>query len=164
MAQVMKYHEHPTSYNWSSMPPINGTTTTANFILDIHNAIRNSDIGEPYYNCYGTWVSTSVRIDEVLEDEFGYSSSATSSSYNIQTLEDNLDNDMPVILSGFTRDGGHMWVCDGYRLTQNRRKSSLSFHMNWGWGGNYDGYYSYNNFNPNGNRYFQIEMIHGITP
>ncbi|MCP4552643.1 MAG: hypothetical protein GY834_11500, partial [Bacteroidetes bacterium] len=163
MAQVMKFHEYPTSYNWSSMPASIGTTTTANLILDIHAAIGNVYPGNPYFDCYGTWTNT-AEMDVVLENEFGYSSSATSSSYNIQTLEDNLDNGMPVILSGFSRYGGHMWVCDGYKLTQGRRKSFPSFHMNWGWGSTYDAYYAYNNFNPGGDKYHRIEMIHEIKP
>lgn len=40
MAQVMRYYQYPSNYNWSSMPLNDATTTTANFIKDIHNAIN----------------------------------------------------------------------------------------------------------------------------
>lgn len=35
MAQVMKYHTYPASYNWSGMPDTYGTTATATLMRDI---------------------------------------------------------------------------------------------------------------------------------
>ena len=39
-------------------------------------------------------------------------------------------------------NGGHTWVVDGYN-------TSDQFHMNWGWSGYADGYFSVTNLNPN---------------
>jgi len=41
----------------------------------------------------------------------------------------------PVILRGTAPVGGHAFVCDGYSSATGK------FHINWGWGGSYDGYY-----------------------
>lgn len=49
----------------------------------------------------------------------------------------------PVYMGGYTGDYsvGHAFVCDGY--DGNRR-----YHINWGWGGNSDGYYLLTNLTP----------------
>ena len=55
---------------------------------------------------------------------------------------------------------GHSWVCDGY-------DASNFFHMNWGWGGYDNGYFSINNLqttNGNFNPSDQHEAIIGIQP
>ena len=41
----------------------------------------------------------------------------------------------PVLYTGNTESGGHAFVCDGY-------DESGLFHINWGWGGSGDGYFS----------------------
>ena len=74
MAQVMKYYQYPTNYNWASMPLTYGTTTTANFIKDIHDAIRNVYSGQPTYDCNGTYVSNSADMGNVLKTKFNYTS------------------------------------------------------------------------------------------
>lgn len=172
MAQVMKYHQYPTSYNWSLMPSTYGTTTTANFIADIHDAIGTVYPGQPSYACGATGVSTSADIGNVLKTQFNYSS-AVSTNYNYSTVRSNLNYNKPVILSG--NDGGpvgHMWVCDGYRQTSFYFADCTGgtfyplFHMNWGWeNAAYNGYFAYNNFNP-GNFNFNTDkkMIYNITP
>jgi len=50
-----------------------------------------------------------------------------------------IDLGQPVIYTG----GGHAFVIDGY-------DSNGLFHVNWGWGGVYDGYYTLNNLRPGG--------------
>ena len=50
-----------------------------------------------------------------------------------------IDLGQPVIYSG----GGHSFVIDGY-------DSTGLFHVNWGWGGLYDGYYALNQLRPSG--------------
>ncbi|WP_089080115.1 C10 family peptidase [Flavobacterium branchiophilum] len=43
---------------------------------------------------------------------------------------------------------GHAWVCDGYVHWSDCSVSMLALYMNWGWSGNYNGLYAFNNFNP----------------
>ena len=71
---------------------------------------------------------------------------------------------------------GHAWVCDGANewwtciRAENEYEnditfSYLQFHMNWGWGGSYDGWFSYGNFNPTGHQYSEnLKMIYQIKP
>ncbi|MBR5984435.1 MAG: C10 family peptidase [Bacteroidales bacterium] len=60
-------------------------------------------------------------------------------------LIEDLDMHRPLIYSGHPSSGaGHAWVCDGYR-TNN--EGTTEFHMNWGWGGSNDGYYTIDNLN-----------------
>lgn len=105
--------------------------------------------------------------------------SATHTQYNYLDVVGNLNVGQPVMLGGFrdrtnrflglyyTFDGGHAWVCDDYQQTNYVGYSFLMFHMNWGWherftisgngsGGDYNGWYQYNNWNiPGLNRNYQ---------
>ena len=135
----MRYYQYPTGYNWSNMPTDNATYSTAQFIKDIHNAlIRNS---------------------------FSYSS-AGQNFYNSTTVKINLRANKPVILSG----GGHAWIADGFKngkvcLEGGGTAWYLLLHMNWGWEGDYNGWYYYNNFNPNGNNFnSDVQMVFNINP
>jgi len=112
----MKFYEYPKNYNWSSMHLTYATTTTANFIKDIHNAIGVLFPGNPLYQCNATGVSSSANMGTVLKNQFGYSS-ANWSNYDYNTVKNNLNYNRPVILSGDNGTVGHMWVCDGYRQT-----------------------------------------------
>jgi len=176
MAQVMKYHQHPTSYNWTSMPLTYGTTTTANFIEDIHDAIdivfSDEENTWPHYTCTGTGVSSNDNMGTVLKTQFNYSF-ANESGYNYNTVKTEVGNNRPVILAG--NDGGptgHMWVCDGYRQTTYGFADCTGgsyypfFHMNWGWENtDPNGWFAYNDFTPlsynfNSNK----RMIYNIKP
>ena len=46
-----------------------------------------------------------------------------------------IDNRRPIEYSGFSDEGGHAFVLDGYN-------QSNQYHFNWGWGGYADGFYS----------------------
>ncbi|RZJ49425.1 MAG: hypothetical protein EOO44_18285 [Flavobacterium sp.] len=172
MAQVMKYYQYPSTYNWSAMPKDYATSTTANFILDIHNAINNVSPGEPSYSCNGTGVSMSTDLSLVLKNKFKYAS-AQKANYNYQVLKAELDAGRPVILEGFNKNtlAGHMWVCDGHYIMTSffedcRSVTSYCLSMNWGWrNGENNGFYSYNNFNPGGTNYNEgVKMTYNIKP
>ncbi len=161
MAQVMRYYERPTNYNWSLMSLTTGTTTTANFIKDIHDAIWIEDSNYPIYNCNReTGVSASVVVD-VLKNQFNYTY-ASLANFNSDIIESQLLRNRPVIIAG--QNGatglGHMWVCDGFSQTTyyfdncSGVVESPFFHMNWGyWNGTYNGYYLSTNLNPGNANY-----------
>ena len=72
---------------------------------------------------------------------FGYNPGASSlerDQFGDSEWEAMLYNDLseghPVLYTGSAQDGGHAFVLDGY-------KDGL-YHVNWGWGGYYDGYFS----------------------
>jgi hypothetical protein len=53
---------------------------------------------------------------------------------------------------------GHAFVIDGY-------DSNGLYHVNWGWGGSYDGYFQLNNLNPGSRTYnMNQQLIIGISP
>ncbi|WP_242085480.1 C10 family peptidase [Aestuariivivens sediminis] len=187
IAQVMKFYNHPISYNWSDMANSFGTTTTAAFIKDIHDAItvnfQGVEVSAINYDCDGTGVSTDYDTASIFTDHFGYSS-AIRSNYDHETVKQQLRWNRPVILSGGKDEGwwifhnyahGHMWVCDGFRRNKicmfddygNLIGSIgyLYFHMNWGWGGDENGWYAFNNFNPGDSSYnYEVKMIYNINP
>jgi len=174
MAQVMKYFEHPTTYNWSNMPANYGTTTTANFINDIHNEISTMYDGVPNplsYYCNSTGVSSGANMGSVLRHDFNYTS-ADWSNYYYPTVVNNIDNGKPVILSGSNSSSGHMWVCDGYKDIDYYFEDCtgigyLYLHMNWSWNTaytNYNGWFAFNNFNPINSYNSNKKMIYNITP
>lgn len=171
MGQVMRYYEYPNNYNWSAMPltSFGATTTTANFIADIHTAISNAYNGQPVYDCNGTGVLSSANMGNVLKTKFNYTS-ADKGNYNRFIVKSNITKHRPVILSGNNGSEGHMWICDGYQETilhfeDCTATGYLHFHMNWGWGGDNDGWYSFDNFNPNSTQYNNNKkMIYNIIP
>lgn len=79
----------------------------------------------------------------------------------LNLIETDINAGRPVQYAGQDpSQGGHTWVCDGYDASNN-------LHMNWGWGGSDDGFFSINNlattnggFNPS--TYHQILV--GIEP
>jgi Spi protease inhibitor/Peptidase C10 family len=169
MAMVMRTHEYPTNYSWSSMPFGYATSTTANFIEDLHDAIHNEDDDYPDYTCEeGTFVSTAV-VDDVFEDHFNYTNSSTA-VYNYNTVITNIDYDRPVILVGSGGGECHAWVCTGFRYYNYYDDdcgmvSHLHFYMNWGWNGDYNGWFAYDNWNPGDDTFNDDKlMIYNIIP
>lgn len=53
-----------------------------------------------------------------------------------------LHQSRPCLLIGSGSQGGHFFLCDGYNPATDL------FHMNWGWGGNYDGWFAMSALNP----------------
>lgn len=83
-----------------------------------------------------------------------------SESAWVSLIENELNNKRPVQYEGTDSiNGGHSWVCDGYNI-------SGEFHMNWGWSGQDDGYYSPTNLNPDGYNFSEEDVgaIIGIEP
>lgn len=65
----------------------------------------------------------------------------------IGLLQSNLDQNYPIIYSGYTDDwAGHAFICDGY-------DDNNLFHFNWGWGGSGNGYFNINNLNSGNGTY-----------
>lgn len=176
MAQVMKYYQKPATYNWANMPTNYGTSTTAQLMVDLGSAVSMS------YSCDGSGAS-SDQIASSFRDDFHYSNAA-SSSYDYQTVVNQIIARKPVIITGGRKKNdisfnmytdGHAWVCDGYQRSSYYSYDEtrggcngvtiLQLHMNWGWSGSYDGWYSFNNFNPADRTYnYDTKMHYNITP
>lgn len=163
MGQIMYYHKYPATYNWT------GTSDMPRLIKDIGDAVNMS------YACGGS--GTTRNGSDEFKSNFGYSSSVCYLRYegtsNYEKVFDELRNNRPVLFGGYKKEyilgipyrgDGHAWVCDGFRRWADLCYSGHLFHMNWGWGGLYDGYYGA--FNPTSGRSYNYksDVIIGIKP
>jgi hypothetical protein len=153
MGQVMRFHEFPNGYNWTAMPLNIGSLPTSNLLRDIGDAVNMQ------YGCAGSGAYMSDVAPAFLND-FGYTS-ATLADYNYQVVKQQIGWNRPVVLAG----GTHAWVCDGYRTYTTCSTGSLFLHMNWGWGGQFDGYFAYGDWSPGTNNYnTNKKMVYNIVP
>lgn len=104
---------------------------------------------------YSNWFMSCAFIGQIpnaLQNYFGYSSQtryASGIAYNWEAWDNLLYNELaqgrPFIMGGdLALNGnrnGHAFVCDGY-------DGNYCYHVNWGWGGNKDGYFLLNSMNP----------------
>lgn len=95
--------------------------------------------------------STIPKATIAFRDYWGYESAQVlyrSASPSIDSWEyliyQELTAGRPVYYSGSSDKGGHAFVCDGY-------DTNGLFHINWGWGGNDDGYFALSVLNPYNN-------------
>ena len=163
------WNDYSTTWHIDELPPV--TFDWAN-MLD-HYLVKNEETGKK--EVVGTEaqqdaVATLMRYcaqsmkTEVTPDEsgtkeshmlkalisyFGYASTARYVShfvFSIDEWEDLIYSELaakrPVAYGGHSSNvGGHAFICDGY-------DAAGLFHFNWGWEGNYDGYFSLNVLNP----------------
>jgi len=176
MAQIMKFwnfpaqgsgnhsYNHPkygtlsanfggTTYNWTSMPNTLTSANSAVATLMYHCGVSvDMNYGVGSQGGSGAYVISSKSpvthcAEYAYKTYFGYATSLqgleranyTASAW-MALLKADLDAGRPMQYAGFGQ-GGHTWVCDGY--DNNDR-----FHMNWGWGGMYDGYFLLTSLNP----------------
>ncbi len=86
----------------------------------------------------------SENVPQALK-HFGYTNSYYKSKSPNTTLWDSLlkndiNNSLPVYYSGSNSEGGHAFICDGYR-------DNGTYHFNFGWSGYGDGYYTVSDAN-----------------
>lgn len=166
MAQIMHYHKHPSMGNGSQTESNSFGTYTVNYenaVYDFANmpntiasGSTNTEIPKLMYHAgisvdmdYGLSSSSASSSDvpDALATRFGYNNNGMidESDYSYADWKDylksKLDNNLPLYFRGSGPDGGHAWVCDGYN-------ASNYFHMNWGWSGSSNGYFSVGNLNP----------------
>lgn len=179
-----KFHQKPSSYNWSAMLDNTPTSATAILMRDAGTSVNMN------YGCDGSSAKTADAATAFINN-FGYTS-AQFSDYNYNTVVSEIKANRPVILSGGNSGwwifgnytDGHAWVCDGLMEVKNYKcaklytpmspnpilikqqtSTYLFLHMNWGWSGAFDGYFGYNNFNPSSFTFnYKPEMITNIKP
>lgn len=181
LAQIMKYYKSPSIYNWNSMPDVYTTETTSHFLLEIGENVKIN------YDCDGSSASNDNALS-ALKNNYGYVT-AKLADYNYNIVRNEVLNaKRPAILSGGSKGflevykNGHSWICDGvevmgsYRCVYDeelkdyytlRIAEYLSLHMNWGWGGKNNGWYSFSDFHPTGNEHsynYKTKMITSLIP
>jgi len=171
MAQVMKYWNYPehgigwhsythpvygelsadfqsTTYDWDNMlNSYNGSSTYAQR-LAVATLMYHCGVAVDMNYSPNSSGAGSEIVAEALKTYFNYSSDAVfhdRSEYQdniwINMLKADLNLNRPVWYCGMGSGGGHAFVLDGYN-------NSNYFHINWGWGGYCDEYYTINNLNP----------------
>ena len=178
MAQVMNYHQWPkkackavpaydvgfapnidhydelpaTTFDWDNMiPSYEKSSSTAAQQDAVATLMRYC--GQSVQMLYGTVVSSTDGglIADALKLYFDYNPDlyyANRTYYGIDEWEDLIYQELaanrPVPYCGQTDQGGHSFVCDGY-------DGNGLFHINWGWNGDADGYFSLSLLNPKRN-------------
>ena len=166
VAQVMYYHKWPAQgkgqesykvtfdntvrsadftkshYDWDNMLPDynrrNVTTKQEDAV-----ALLMNDVGIATNMQYTDRASStqSYMAERALRNYFDYDASMVTRANEgvdnfIEIVKKELRNGFPLYISGDSRSGGgHAWVCDGFD------KEDM-FHMNFGWNGQANGYYS----------------------
>lgn len=183
MAQIMRYWSFPvtgvgshsyncppygtqtadfgaTTYNWSAMP---NNVTSAN--AAVATISRHAGVAVDMQYAPDGSGAYSTDVPNALINYFRYASSTqyrNKGSYTPSVWEammkGEIDNARPVYYSGSsTGSGGHAWVLDGY--------SGSNFHVNWGWNGYYNGYFSLTALNPGTDNFSSGQAaVIGIAP
>lgn len=176
LAQIMKFHNWPDkpskSFTWSNnVTGKNEYVNTSMHKYDWGNMIDSyrssyttteadavallmSDVGKSMNSSYalGGTGATPHAAAQVLVNIFKYSPDVIYAEREVYTNEEymelirtNLEARQPVMYAGHGQNysSGHAFVCDG--INENNL-----LHINWGWGGSYDGYFDITNMAPGG--------------
>lgn len=162
MAQIMKYYDFPekgflshtydppyydtqmvnfgeSTYNWSLME----NSANSGSYIDIASLIYHSGVSvDMDYRLTGSGASYEA-VKWALPTYFNYDPLNINVVFKAdytelewkEMLKTELHSLRPVLYGGDSDNGGHAWVCDGWRWSNDM------FHMNWGWSGNYDGWF-----------------------
>jgi len=156
-----------TTYEWGAMPNSISTSNSAiatlmydcGVAVDMSYGVAATGGSAAYVVSTGSGVTHGGGNQKCAQNAFvnyfGYDADSikgvTRSNYTdaqwINMLQTELSNKRPVVYSGFdSANEGHCFVFDGYNSTHNL------FHVNWGWSGVYNGFFSINALNPGGGR------------
>lgn len=173
--QILKFYSFPVTGNGSHC---NSTAPThcVDFSAQSYNysvmpaalSAHNSEVAKLLYHAgisldmsWSGSVSLSGASQMALKKYYNYSLSIRGLLKALYTntewenkVRSELDAGRPVFASG----GGHFYIIDGYQL------SPLRFHVNFGWGGLYDGMYNIHSIIAGGNDYTPGNLIVGIQP
>ena len=164
----------PNGYNWGAMNLSGSTNETAKLMRDAGTNV-DMQYGCSGSGAY-LYHSSKLNARDALRNHFGFTEgfykAGTSCSYYTDYFNDvinSLENGRPVILEGYASanytfgyltslSDGHAWICDGYKSVYNPQSyynyqtdrwvgsTTYFVHMNWGWGGSNDGWFSTTSF------------------
>lgn len=159
MAQIIYYYRYPESGHSSHT---NHNSNYGNFYVNFAQqhynydamadalAHYNNEVAKLIFHC-GTAVDMGYGADGSgayshdvpnamstyfkynLDSEYTNKHNYSDSTWHLM-LKSDLDELRPVYYSGYSEEGGHAFVCDGYN-------SDDYFHFNFGWGGSGNGYF-----------------------
>ena len=156
-------------YDWDNMPLTDGETAgwADDQIREVSQLIYDCGVSVTmdYSERYGS-SAYEGDVPEAMIGNFSYSDdiqylyrSAYSLNEWFTVMRNEIDAERLILYCGSSDTGGHAFVCDGYDAQDSR------LHINWGWGGVADGYYTLD-LKIDDYNYFPIEQtaIIGIVP
>ncbi|MGX8712404.1 MAG: C10 family peptidase [bacterium] len=185
-AQVMRYWGHPaqgrgshsystpygtlsadfaaTPYQWDSMPNVLTATLSPaeiNAVAQLCHQVGvavEMDYSTSGSNAFVGFIGDIFQwtAERALKTFFRYNPTLYAAFRNRHSGDEwdslcrsQLAGGMPLIYAGFGPMGGHAYIVDGY--------DSLGFfHVNWGWGGFYDGYFTLDSLDTGGGYSFSL--------
>lgn len=178
MAQVINYHRWPqgntnsvNAYSTETrhifMPQLEPTQFQWDNMTDDQIARLMLFCGQSVQMDYGPDNSGANPYLEAnaLIDVFGYSHTAHLIQHDVYTndewdavIYEELANQRPVIYNGYGNGGGHTFIVEGY--------DDGRFYINWGWSGNWNGYFLLNGLEPGDGTSYNANQtaVIGIQP
>ncbi|MDY0344101.1 MAG: C10 family peptidase [Lentimicrobium sp.] len=186
MAVIMKYHQWPVNgigYHTYTHPTYGEQTADFSSVTYDYAAMpnkvtsANAAVATLMYHC-GVSVNMNYAADGsgafsedvpfAMINYFNYAPSTemkAKDNYPVMAdwyalLRTELDASRPLYYAGSSSaSGGHAWICDGYRLSDDK------FHFDWGWSGSANGYFAIGGLNPAGNNFNDNNrVIVGVVP
>lgn len=161
MASIMYYYRYPvrgfgshTNHTYYGDFTVDFSQQTYNYeAMCDHLDFYNNEVAKLIFHC-ATAVDMSYsasgsgayseNVPGAMVQHFGYDEACNfqwkwdyQDSYWKQMLQNELNDGRPIYYSGYTDEGGHAFVCDGYN-------SDDFFHFNFGWSGSGNGYFALN--------------------
>lgn len=150
--------DYDTLYQWNLMPDALSWASSQEEIhavaqLMYHVGVSvemNYTVGGSgaYVIAYSQYGLNYPSTERALREHFGYNpmlEGRVKEMYTDDSWSSMVRNEIvhgrPVLYSGADSESGHAFVLDGY-------DSTGMFHLNWGWGGYYDGYYTIDSLSP----------------
>ena len=159
------------TYDWNNMldsyAAYNNTTTVDTHTQAVAKLMK--DCGVASRMNYGVMESGATLIDAeyALKNYFSYSNS-TKYYYRgeygkddwLNIIYNELDNGRPILYGGALDDNG----TDGHAFVLNGYDSSGNIYINWGWDGNFDGYFDIDLLNPSTHQFNNAQGMLVIIP
>lgn len=158
VGQLMRFYMRPSNIEWEKMPSSGATSTLTEFLKKLRTELKVDAEGGSYIN----------DAERVLKS-YGYNVSKMDHNEN-KAYSQLYNNKKPIYSQGDSGKAAHAWVTDGaqvksitiryvlYRLSDtaypefeyvaaenadpfDKYGDACYYHMNWGWGGNRDGWF-----------------------
>lgn len=145
-----------THYNWNNMPLIVSPATAQEKVNEVSRLMFHYGVGaDMSYSPSGSGAYSNplggiyrASSETALKEYFQYNPElhvAYKDSYTDTEWDSIILAEMvagrPVLYDGYGKSGGHAFIVDGY-------DGYGMFHLNWGWGGNGDGYFTLDSLAP----------------
>lgn len=152
-----------TSFDYSNLPTgkpkttaeINAVATLMEYVSKAIKSDFRTDSTGAWPSVFTPLLRKRLRLGDVRQ----VTASSLGQEGFAAAIYDELAAGRPVEMSGRHANGGHSFVCDGYRVSDGK------FHFNWGWEGDSDGWYAMTALNPGSRTYNSSKSARiGICP